>query len=570
MLKKTLILAVAVAIGVSPLLPSVFADSGAWQTTVATAAWDYDSFRVERLALDAGASGPYAFNDAVFVAATAQACSDPDACEQVDLTIFKDGVSLEIASVSDSVTDAFWQTAQDGRFIYLVPKDSDETWGTIYEYDTESGAVTALSETTRADNSLSFMTFATDGNRLYTSTLQTDEDSGDVETALSVYDYGSGYERTDFTYALTAPWQEIVDVQDGNALVKVFFDGGFEQLWIVNQTARSVEAIPDTWTEPGADIVGAHYLSDGSIRYFRNFRLWTYTQGADEAPSDAGGAYLTWFDDVADAVQIDGDRMAYIDDEDGLYVSDLDGVHKLGVATDGLFNLTGDAIYFQNDQDEYVGYNFTTRAWETRAYHVTDAFEDILVGVDENGNVWYENTTNGRLLNVGFGSVATLSDREHAYWQGTDGNVYEVTFSPLLDLVRNEVEAFSAYGASAVYLVSGEQMWLVPSEDVYFTWFDSWDEVVEVSQATIDVYVETSDYEGDLKFAPGTRVKAVSSAKVYVVGSDYEIHWIVSETVADEVYGSDWNQGIIEVNDTYLWKYGKGANIASGEDVRSI
>lgn len=570
MLKKTLIFAVALAIALSPLLPTVFADSGSWGTPVATAAWDYDYFRVERLKLDADTSGPYAYNNAVFVVATAESCEYPDLCEQVDLTVFKDGETLELASVDNSVTDAFWQTAQDGRFIYMIPTDSDDSWGTIYEYDTETGTVATLFDATRAELSLSFMTFATDGDRIYTSTLQSDEDTGDVESALSVYDYGSGYEREDFTYALTAPWQEIVDVQDGLALVKVYFDGGYEQLWIVDQTARSVEAIPDTWTEPGADIVGAHYLSDSSIRFFRNFRLWSYEQGVDEAPTDAGGAYLSWLIDVEDAVQIVGDRMAYIDDENGLYVSDVDGVHKMGLATDGVFNLTEDTVYFQNLNDEYVGYNFSTLAWETRAFHVTDAYEDILVGVDQDGNVWYENTSNGRLLNVGFGGVPVLSDREHAYWQGEDGNMYEATFSPLLDLVPDEVEAFSAYNSEGIYLVSGDQMWLIPSEEVYFTWFDSWDEVVEVSQATINVYLEISDYEGDLKFAPGTRVKAVSSAKVYVVGSEYDLHWIVSETVADEIYGSDWNQGIIEVNDTALWKYGKGANVASGDDVRTI
>ncbi|MBI5793554.1 hypothetical protein HZA87_00485 [Candidatus Uhrbacteria bacterium] len=570
MLKKILIFAVVLATLVSPLLPRVFADSGAWKTSVAASAWDYDYFRVERLKLDSGTSGPFAFNDAMFVVKTAESCEYPDVCGQVDLTIFKDGGALEVASVDNAVTDAFAQTAQDGRFIYMVPSDSDDFWGTIYEYDSASGTIATLFDVARADNSLSFLSFATDGDRIYTTTLQSDEDTGDVESALSVYDYGSGYEREDFTYALSAPLQEIVDVQDGNALVKATFDGGYEQLWIVNQTARSVEAIPDTWTEQGADIVGAHYLSDGSIVYFRNFRLWSYTQGVDETPTDAGGAYLTWFEDVADAVQVSGDRMAYIDDENGLYVSDLDGVHKLGVATDGVFNLTQDTIYFQNDDGDYVGYNFQTLVWETRAYHVTDAYDDILIGVDADGNVWYENTTNGRLLNVGFGAEPVLSDREHAYWQGTDDNVYEATFSPLLDLVRNEVEAFSAYNSQGIYLVSGDKMWLIPSEEVYFTWFDSWDEVVKVSQATINVYLETSDYEGDLKFAPGTRVKTVSSAKVYVVGSDYELHWIVSETVADEIYGSDWNQGIIEVNDTYLWKYGKGPNVASGNDVRSI
>ena len=163
-----------------------------------------------------------------------------------------------------------------------------------------------------------------------------------------------------------------------------------------------------------------------------------------------------------------------------------------------------------------------------------------------------------------------LSDREHAYWMGEDGNIYEVTFSPLLDLARDNVEAFSSYTSDGIYLVADGAMWLIPSPTVYFTWFDSWDDTLEVSQATIDVYLGTYEYKGDLKLAAGTRVKSDVSSKVYVVGSDYKLHWITSETVADEIYGSTWNQGIIEVTSTYLWKYATGDDVSSTDDVRSI
>jgi hypothetical protein len=570
MLKKTLILAVAIAIGVSPLLPRVFADSGSWTSTVASAAWDYDYYRVERLALTQ-VSGPYDFNDAVFVTSVAESCEFPDLCDRLDLTIFKNGEALEIESVGGRLSSAFWHTAQDGRFIYRVPSESDDSWGVVYEYDPATGAIGELTELSRYEDGISFMTFATDGDRIYFSTLHEDEKTGAIESELSVYDYDSTYGRDDFTYTLTAPWQEILDVQDGLALVKFQFSGGFEQLWLVDQTARQMEAIPDTWTPDPGEIVGGHFLSDGSVRYFRNYRLFSYNPEIDSTPTDAGGAYLSWFDDVADAVQIVGDRMAYIDDEDGLYVSGLTGVNKFGVAVDGLFNLDDDAIYFQNLDGDYVGYHFSTKTWETLAFLVTDTFEDIRVGIDANDNVWYENLTTGYLLNIGYGNEpVVLSDREHAYWQGADGNIYEVTFSPLLDLERENVEAFSSYTSSGIYLVADESIWLIPDEMVYFTWFDSWDDTLQVSQATIDVYLESYDYKGSLKLAPGTRVKATSSAKVYVVGSDYSLHWIASETVADEIYGSNWNKNIIEVNGTYLWKYATGSNLTSASDVRSI
>lgn len=569
MLKKFLLFAFFVAIGVSPLLPRVFADSGASGGIIAEAVWDYNYFRVKRLSLDS-VSGPYDFNDTVFVTSAAASCQYPDSCDLVDVLIFDDGKSFEIEGVDERVTEAFSHTAQDGRFIYRVPSEDEASWGVVYEYDETDGSVSELAPIARDEDDLAFMTFATDGDRVYFATLHTDEDTGEIESELSVYDYGNGYSRSDFTYQLSAPWQEIVDVQDGLALVRFQFSGGFEQLWLVDQTARQMEAIPDTWTELGSDIVGAHFLSDGSIRFFRNYRLWRYNPATDSAPTDAGGAYLSWLDESQEAIQIVGDRMAYIDDEDGLYVSDVDGVSKFGVAMDGVFNLDEDAVYFQNVDEEYVGYQFSTHTWETRNYLVTDTFENVLVGIDADQNVWYENISNGYLLSVGYGESPLLSDREHAYWKGIDGKIYEVTFSPVLGLERPSLEAFSSSTSNAVYLVSDDSIWLVPDEAVYFSWFDSWDDVLEISQATIDVYLASHEYKEDLKFAPGTRVKTASNPRVYVVGSDYKLHWMISETVANEIYGSNWNKGIVEVSDTYLWKYATSFDVTSRDDVHSI
>ncbi len=577
MLKKSLIAAFAIAVGVSPLVPSLFADSGSFSTNLATAAWDYDYFGVERLDLDDDISGPDQFADTVFLTQTSELCEYADLCDLVDLTILKNGESMTIEGVDDSVTDTFWQTAQDDRFIFRVPSEDEDSWGMIYEYDPETGSLNELVEIVRQDTDLDFVSFATEGDRIFYTTISEeegdgtmDEDSGDIESHLNVVDYTSGFERDDFSYLLTAPWQEIVDVQDGVALVRFQFEGGYEQLWLINQTDRTMEAIPDTWTDPGAEIVAPHFMSDGTVEFFRNYRQFSYTQGVDETPVEAGGAYLSWYVDPAENVQVEGDYSAWVDDENGLYVSQDGNASKFGVALNGEFTLTDSAIYFQNIDGDYLCYEFDSGAWETRAYHVTDAYEDIRVGIDANGDVWYENLTNGYLMNIGYGAAPSLTDREHAYWQGADGNVYQVTFSPLIDLERPEVEAFASYDGSIVYLVSDRQMWTIPNEQVYFSWFDSWNDVLRVSESTIDVYLDGYEQMGDLKFAPGTRVKAVSNARVYVIGSDYKLHWITSETVADELYGDDWNQDIIEVNDTYLWQYATGDNVEDGDDVRSI
>jgi len=568
LLKTPLMIAALIAALVSPLLPSVFADSGEWENTMAEAAWEYDYYQVQRLDQD-DVDGPYQFAGVTFLTQPSDSCEYEESCDLVDLTILDDGEQLTVEGVADSVTRNFWHTAQDGRFIFRVPIVGNTDWGTIYEYDSEAGSLNELMTIERQENDLSFMTFATDGDRIYVSLLHSDSGSGTVEASLDVYDLASGYERDDFSYTLTAPWQEILDVQDGLALVKFEFSGGFEQLWLIDQTDRQMEEIPETWTEAPGEITAGYFDSEGNIHYFRNYRLFSYTPG-DMSPVDAGGAYLNWLVETDEAVQVVGDYMAYIDDENGLYVVDTDGVHKFGVATNGAFSLTEDSLSFRNSNGEYMTYTFSTLEWNTRSYRVTDAYDDILVGIDESGNVWYENLTNGYLLNMGFGGEPTLTDREYAYWMGSDDNIYEVTFSVLLDLERADVGAFSSYDSNGIYLVSDEGMWLIPDEQVYFTWFDSWDDTLEVSQATINAYLASYDDMGELKFAPGTRVKATTSARVYIVGNDYQLHWITSETVADEIYGSDWNQGIVEVNDTYLWKYGSGANIESTSDVRNI
>ncbi|MBI5369995.1 hypothetical protein HZA85_02305 [Candidatus Uhrbacteria bacterium] len=567
-LKKTLIAALLAATAVSPIIPSVNAGDGQWNSVIAEAAWDYDLYRVERLSTGKNVSGPFEFNDGIFLSEQAKSCKYPDACQLVDLTFVKNGSLMRVNDVNPRVLSPFWHSGQDGRFVYLVPSSSKDSWGTVFGYLPESGVIQTLSSIVRKTDDINYLTSSVDGTRVYASILHKDAQTGAVETKLSVADYAERFERDDFTWTLNARWQEILDVRDRLVLAKFHFDGGHSQLILIDEAHRTVKDIPGTWTTPDGDIVAAHFLSDGTVQYFQNFRMYTYKPG-DEKATESGGAYLNWFADPKDSIQIVGDRMAYLDPENTLYVTSPQGASSFGKVLNGKFTLEADAVYFQSPK-EFNSYTFSTKTWKARHFQVTDAYEDILIGTDAQGNIWYENETSGKTVNIGYGSAPVLTDREHAIWKGADGHIYQVTFSSLLDLGKSQVQAFKAYGESTVYLQVDQKTWRVPDEQTYFTWFSSWAKVTSVSTQTAKVYLDKAPLMGDAPFAPGTRVKAAGNARVYVSGTNGSLHWMVSETVANQIYGSSWNKGIIEVRPERLWNYPTGSRLNSSTDIQQI
>lgn len=102
-----------------------------------------------------------------------------------------------------------------------------------------------------------------------------------------------------------------------------------------------------------------------------------------------------------------------------------------------------------------------------------------------------------------------------------------------------------------------------PNEKVFFTWFEDFDSVVEVS----------SDFLSDLSlgsnvtYYPGTRmVKFQSVQTVYAVEANGVLRAIASEEVAQNLYGSDWNQRIDDISDAFYGNYDFGETINSADD----
>lgn len=106
----------------------------------------------------------------------------------------------------------------------------------------------------------------------------------------------------------------------------------------------------------------------------------------------------------------------------------------------------------------------------------------------------------------------------------------------------------------------------------YFTWTDSWDRAVWVTDATLS----TLPMSYPMLPKPGVvLVKIASDPKVYAVGpgdgTTYQLRWVPTEAVAIALYGSAWSDYVIDLEPTTLARYGSGTDMTSSDAVsRSI
>ncbi len=570
MLKKSLIITLVIAAGLSPFLPKAFADDAAWKPILADRAWDYQSYNIQRLTVNGNSSGPAKTAGVTFLTNPSSDCFDSVTCNHVDLTILAGGKQETVQNVDAKFLNPTFEVGQNGRFVYSTTSKDVTKWFTAFSYDPISKETQTLTTLDRKSNELSLLNFVTRPDRLFASVMQTDPKTNQTGTSLIAKNIGGdAYEGRNISAGLSAPAQLITDAQNDTLLVKFTFATGNKQLWLINARTQKVSAIPNTWTDPQADILYAHFLPDGTAVWFQNYILYTFNPSLDTVPQSHGDAKLSWLVMPEKAIQVVSGRMAFIDSTNMLYTVDQNGVTQIGAAKNGEFHLGATSIYYQ-DTTGYREYSFDAKTYGTRSFHVTDNLNDAIVGTDANNNVWYQNSASGALLNIGTGTNPVLSDETHAYWKGLDGTIYQATFSTSLDVPKPTVQAFRSNSNPTVYLVSNNKIWRVANAQTYFSWFDSFDKVTRVNDVTLAAYMNTNTFSGDAPFAPGTRVKAIGDSRVYMMGSDGTLHWIVSETVASSIYGSQWNKGIIEVNPTDLWQFSHGINVESDQSIKSI
>ena len=124
------------------------------------------------------------------------------------------------------------------------------------------------------------------------------------------------------------------------------------------------------------------------------------------------------------------------------------------------------------------------------------------------------------------------------------------------DLIKME-------GLSSVYYLGEDgKRYVFPNESTYFSWYSDFSGVVTITASELQSY----HLGGNVTVRPGTTlVKITTDPSVYAVEANGVLRKIQNESQAAALYGTDWNQRIIDLADSFFTNYTIGQPIADGE-----
>ncbi len=115
-----------------------------------------------------------------------------------------------------------------------------------------------------------------------------------------------------------------------------------------------------------------------------------------------------------------------------------------------------------------------------------------------------------------------------------------------------------ASGPTVYYYAQNGKRYVFPNEGVYYTWFSDFSDIVSIT----DEQLASMPLGGNVTYRPGIRmVKIQTDPKVYAVDQGGVLRWVTSEKVANNLYGTNWNNYIHDISDAYYINYQIGEPI---------
>jgi len=116
---------------------------------------------------------------------------------------------------------------------------------------------------------------------------------------------------------------------------------------------------------------------------------------------------------------------------------------------------------------------------------------------------------------------------------------------------------------SSVYFIDQDnRRHAFPNEATYFSWFADFSGVRTISAEALAAIPLGSN----VTVRPGTHlIKIATDPKTYAVEPYGVIRWIETEELAEDLYGSDWNTQIIDVDVSFFANYQPGPSIGGAE-----
>lgn len=116
--------------------------------------------------------------------------------------------------------------------------------------------------------------------------------------------------------------------------------------------------------------------------------------------------------------------------------------------------------------------------------------------------------------------------------------------------------------SSVYYLGEDGKRYVFPNENVFFSWYDGFDEVVDIS---CDDMADLSLGGAATYQAGSTLLKIESDPTVYAVEEDGSLREIEDEDQAEALYGDDWADQVDDLPDGFFGQYEVGEPLADGE-----
>lgn len=268
----------------------------------------------------------------------------------------------------------------------------------------------------------------------------------------------------------------------------------------------------------------------------------------------------------------------YIIGQNGTFRKTTDaGVSWVDVAVSGLSSQTlydirgsGDRMIAVGDKvildSTDGGATWTATSYATENYRFYDAY------FDSAGNIWVVGTQDDvKSVILKYESVIAspaqpdeaISPSPSPSTSSGDNSMIEAQPNSLIKLACT-AQAPANDPCKAVYFYGSDgKRHAFPNEKVFFTWYDNFDSVVNVSAG----FMSSLSLGKNVTYHPGTRmVKFQSVPTVYAVSKGGVLRAIGSEQVAKDLYGTDWNKKIDDIQDAFYGNYTFGTKIEKASD----
>lgn len=118
-------------------------------------------------------------------------------------------------------------------------------------------------------------------------------------------------------------------------------------------------------------------------------------------------------------------------------------------------------------------------------------------------------------------------------------------------------------GSTVYYFGANGRRFVFPNEKTYFTWYTDFSGVTQIS----DGQLATIPLGGNVTYRPGRKmIKITTDPKVYVVDQGSILRHVMSEQLAETLYGLSWKNQIDDVPDAFFVNYRSGTGIQVAAD----